>query len=79
MELVGDELIASLEVRVQAEIRDEQRGWGMLRQATADQWKQAESNRALGYNGLAVRTVRRHAQKRREKEEQDAITRKGCG
>jgi len=41
----------------------------------AREWKKAEAKRALGYNGLSARRKREIAQKLREKEEQDKVTR----
>jgi hypothetical protein len=43
---------------------------------TARDWKKAEQNRGLGYNGLASRTQRKHRQDAREKAERDKITQK---
>lgn len=46
------------------------------RKLTAKDWKKAESNRHLGYNGLSGRTQRRKEQQAREKAESDAQLRK---
>jgi len=80
--LQGDELVESLRKEVESEME-------LLRQAaetpyekisngnlTAKDWKRAEQNRGLGYDGHASRTQRKHSQNAREKAESDKIARK---
>jgi hypothetical protein len=43
---------------------------------TAKDWKRAEQNRGLGYDGHASRTQRKHSQNARDKAESDKIARK---
>ena len=81
-ELEGADLVESLRKELENELN-------LLKQAaqtpyekisnanlTARDWKKAEQNRGLGYNGLASRTQRKHRQDAREKAERDKITRK---
>jgi hypothetical protein len=81
-ELEGADLVESLRKEIENELN-------LLKQAaqtpyekisngnlTARDWKKAEQNRGLGYNGLASRTQRKHRQDAREKAERDKITRK---
>lgn len=81
-ELEGADLVESLRKELENELN-------LLKQAaqtpyekisnanlTARDWKKAEQNQGLGYNGLASRTQRKHRQDAREKAERDKITRK---
>jgi hypothetical protein len=47
----------------------------ILKKTKAKEWKNAEAQRGLGYNGLSDRRKREVAQQLREKEEQDKVTR----
>jgi len=47
----------------------------LMRDLPGGQWKAAESNRHLGYNGNAKRTKRRHRQEAREAEEMNKVLR----
>lgn len=50
--------------------------YSIIQQAkTATDWKQAEAKRGFGYTGRSQRTVRRHAQEARKKEEHDEVAR----
>jgi hypothetical protein len=47
----------------------------ILKKTTANEWKKAEANRGLGYNGESARRKREIAQQLREKEEHDKVMR----
>jgi hypothetical protein len=79
-ELEADDLIESLRAEVEKEMREEMQVLPTLYQkltqpVSSKEWRKAESNRALGYNGLSSRSNRRHAQEVREKDAKDANTR----
>jgi hypothetical protein len=72
-DLNDQELVQHLECEVQAEIAllQNQTVFEQLqRKATDSEWKKAESNRALGYNGQSDRTHRRKNKEARDGEEE---------
>jgi len=83
-ELEGDDLVESLRKEIENELnllkQTAQTPYEKINNAnlTSKDWKKAEQNRGLGYNGLASRTQRKHRQEEREKAERDKITRKSC-
>lgn len=78
-ELEGDELRASLEARYTSTDIKNLGLYGPLTQSTTRrEWKKAEANRSLGYNGHAARTKRHHAKLARDREVKDAKMRQRC-
>ena len=80
-ELEGEGLRESLRVRIEGEI-EEIESFGVpqfpayktiMRDISTGEWQKAESNRALGYNGLSERTQRRHRQEVREADEKNKV------
>ncbi|PCH37054.1 hypothetical protein WOLCODRAFT_157754 [Wolfiporia cocos MD-104 SS10] len=67
-ELEGDELHQSLEMAQQRKERNRDAFSILMRPMSQSIWKQAESNRALGYNGMSDRTKRRHDKKLRDEQ-----------
>ena len=77
-ELEGIELLQSLELcsTKEKELQAASAQYlELLRNVSQKEWEKAETNRGLGYSGLSVRTKRRHNQKAREKEANDAVMR----
>jgi len=77
-EMEGQELRDSLELQMEEEIGQIQDGeknptaYGeMMRGINAGQWKKAETNRRLGYNGLSRRKKQLDMQKARKAEEEN--------
>ena len=80
-ELEGEGLRESLRVRIEGEI-EEIESFGVpqfpayktiMRDISMGEWQKAESNQALGYNGLSERTQRRHRQEVREADEKNKV------
>jgi hypothetical protein len=74
-ELEGQELVQSLGRELENELRmhswaSSQYGSLKMKQ-TREEWKRAERNRRLGYNGRSERTKRRHDAEARKKEKED--------
>ncbi|KAF8810714.1 hypothetical protein BYT27DRAFT_7209171 [Phlegmacium glaucopus] len=68
-ELEGEELRKSLEEQVIQEAEAMVAAYRNLsRSMPAKEWKRAETNRKLGYNGQSVRTQQRHRQEEKRKE-----------
>ncbi|KAF9502066.1 hypothetical protein BDN71DRAFT_1500217 [Pleurotus eryngii] len=76
-DLDGEELVASIEEEMKRKGMPLPLAIIMQSAGNIEVWSSAERNRALGYNGNSKRTKQRHAQKAREKEDEDAVTRKG--
>jgi len=65
-EMEGQELRDSLELQMEGEIEQIQEGRAyevLMREINAGQWKKAETNRSLGYNGLSRRKKQLDTQK----------------
>ncbi|KAG6894080.1 hypothetical protein C0993_012397 [Termitomyces sp. T159_Od127] len=79
-QLEGEELVKGLKKKwecLQKEMEGFKRGslYSQLSQPkTWKDWKKAEANQKLGYNGLSKRSERRTAQQLCEKEEEDKVT-----
>lgn len=72
----GEELVGSLQRQMEGEIQLlEQLAMkktshdGLMRDISMQEWKRAESNRSLGYNGQSVRSKRRYKEMERKAEE----------
>jgi len=77
-ELEDEELLASLQLQGAQEAEKLKRITAyekLQRDISECEWKKAESNRALGYNGNSARTKRRSEKAARDKSEADAKTR----
>jgi ribosomal protein S13 len=80
-ELEGDELRGSLETEISREAEVLQNSdtalyQKLMRLISFKEWKQAEKNRALGYNGQSARSKRRKRKDVRDKECRDEETQK---
>ena len=76
-ELEGEELLESLQMRLEKELELLSVPTPYEKIAapvTSKQWAKAESNRCFSYNGQSVRTKRRVRQQAWEKEKDDCIT-----
>ena len=77
MELEGAELIQSLGFHVEKEQETLTSALSLYerlqRNIPPSQWKKAEQNQHLGYNGLSVRTRQWHKQKAQEQEKKDTV------
>jgi hypothetical protein len=74
-ELEEEELLMSWEELEQHKHRVLTAYQTITKSKTRAEWKIAEANHRLGYNGQATRTRQLHAQKARQKEEKDKETR----
>jgi hypothetical protein len=78
-DLEGEDLLESLQnkwVLLQQEIEELEKPTPyehILKKTVAGEWKKAEAQRGLGYNGQSARWKREIAQKMREKEESDKV------
>jgi hypothetical protein len=70
-ELEGKELMISWEELEQHKLRVLTAYQKITQSKTWTEWKTAEANRCLGYNGQAKHTKQLHAQKARQREEKD--------
>ena len=77
-ELEGEDLKESLQKALEAELAllTQLTPYEVILQATSKEWKRAEQNRGLGYNGQSDRTRRCHEKKARDKENEDKELRK---
>ncbi|KAF8159193.1 hypothetical protein B0H34DRAFT_655343 [Crassisporium funariophilum] len=84
-ELEGEELVESLRREFEhkmhlLEALQGKTGYEKISNAniTVEDWKKAEQNRHLGYNGLSGRSTRRHELEARKKATEDEKTQKRC-
>jgi ribosomal protein S13 len=79
-ELEGDALRQSLETQMalEAEVLENSAGLYqcLMRSISSKEWKKAEKNRGLGYNGQSSRSMRRKRKEARDKESRDGETQK---